>query len=107
MCGGDHKVSRPTEACQAKSQVPPATVMVMPAAMSQMVRGIETGTAEVDPSGRLCTGSAAAAVFACDIRVTPFPCLGARLMQSNYRTRFRGSRTHRGSESVSRAGLRV
>src|SRR6266850_5490779 len=103
MCGGDHKVSRPTEACQAKSQVPPATAMIMPAAISQIVRGIETGAAELDTSGRLRTGSAAATVFACDIWVTPFPCLGARLRQSNYRTRFRGSWTHRGSESVSRA----
>ena len=70
--------------CQAKSQVPPVSVRVMPATINQMARGIETASAE-DTSGRLSTGSAAGMLLACDILVTPFPCLEATLRQSNYR----------------------
>src|SRR5262249_2158856 len=53
--------------CQAKSQVPPTSVRVMPATLNQMARGIETASTEADTRGRLWAGNTAVAVLSFDI----------------------------------------
>src|SRR5258707_4063887 len=67
MCGGVKRVSRPIDSCHAKSQAAALDASVMADPINQILQGIETASAEVYASGRLCTGSATASVCACNI----------------------------------------
>jgi|SRR5215472_10536871 len=72
MWGGIQKVSLPMDMCQAKSQIPPIAIQLMPATEDQIVQGITLASAMFATEARFCWDSITGTASATDIRQLHF-----------------------------------